>query len=68
MKADPHNSFQPQNSDGELLDIVPALLFSLADSDGLDVGDDPPCAKGSVWELEEVDGRFKAGRYLPQPA
>ena len=46
-------------------DIVPALLFVLADSDGLEIGDEPPCAKGSVWELEEIDGRFKAGRYLP---
>jgi 8-oxo-dGTP diphosphatase len=45
-------------------DIVPALVFTLADADGVDVGDDPPCAKGSAWELEEVDGRVKAARYL----
>jgi 8-oxo-dGTP diphosphatase len=49
-------------------DVVPALLFALADSDGIDLGDDPPCAKGSVWELEDVDGHFKAARYLPPPA
>jgi len=46
-------------------DIVPALLSALAESDGLELGDSPPSAKGSVWELDEVDGRFKAGRYVP---
>ena len=49
-------------------DIVPAILYGLADQDGLDLPEDPPYPKGSVWVLEEVDGRFKSAKYLPPPA
>jgi broad specificity phosphatase PhoE len=51
-------------------DVLLALLHTLAKQDAPEglPGKDPPCAKGSVWELEEVDGRVKTARYVPPPA
>jgi 8-oxo-dGTP diphosphatase len=49
-------------------DIVALILFGLAEQDGLDLPEDPAYPKGSVWVLEEVDGKFKSAKYLPPPA
>jgi len=46
-------------------DVIPALLLDLAE-DGLDLGPDPRCRKGSVWVLEVTDGAISA-RYLEPP-
>ncbi len=49
-------------------DVIPNLLDSLARRDGLRLPPRYPCAKGSVWVLEQdADGRFVAGTYLPAP-
>jgi len=37
-------------------DVIPALLTRLAE-DGVDLGPDPRCRKGSVWALTVADGR-----------
>jgi 8-oxo-(d)GTP phosphatase len=48
-------------------DVIPELLLLLA-RDGLDLGDDPRCRKGSTWVLEVADGEPIGARYLPPPA
>jgi 8-oxo-dGTP diphosphatase len=48
-------------------DIVSIILYGLAEQDGLDLPEDPAYPKGSVWVLEEVDGKFKSAKYLPPP-
>jgi 8-oxo-dGTP diphosphatase len=48
-------------------DIVPAILDALAEHDGLDLPPDPDYPKGSVWVIDEQDGRATAARYLPAP-
>jgi 8-oxo-dGTP diphosphatase len=49
-------------------DVIPTLLDSLAERDGLVLPEDYPCAKGSTWVLEtDGDGRFVAADYLPAP-
>ena len=47
-------------------DLIPGLLMLLAD-EGLDLGPDPRCRKGSTWVLDLVDGTARAARYLPPP-
>src|SRR5438477_840471 len=49
-------------------DIVPAVLDELAKDGGIALPPDYDYAKGSVWEVEETDGRATAARYLPAPA
>jgi len=48
-------------------DIVPAVLDALAEKDGLELPENYDCAKGSVWVIEEEDGRVTSARYLPAP-
>jgi broad specificity phosphatase PhoE len=47
-------------------DIIPALLDTFRRTDGLDLGPDPKCQKGSVWVLEPGPA-FGVGVYLPPP-
>ncbi len=48
-------------------DMIPVILDMLAADHGLDLPDDYPCAKGSVWELvDDGSGRMTA-KYLPPP-
>ena len=49
-------------------DLVPALLDTVADQDGVAIPADALYPKGSVWELEQnADGQVTAARYLPAP-
>ena len=43
-------------------DVIPGALWVLAQY-GLDIGDLGRCKKGSIWELEVVDGRIVAATY-----
>ncbi len=43
-------------------DVIPGVLWVL-DQYGLDIGDLGRCKKGSIWELEVVDGRITAANY-----
>jgi broad specificity phosphatase PhoE len=45
-------------------DVVDDLLAGLA-LEGVDVGSQPRCAKGSTWVLDVEDGRVVAAHYLP---
>lgn len=46
-------------------DLIPPVLDTLAASEGLPLPPDYPYAKGSVWELDVLNGRWLAARYLP---
>ena len=46
-------------------DLIPPVLDTLAATEGLPLPPGYPFAKGSVWELEVVTGRWLAARYLP---
>lgn len=46
-------------------DLIPPVLDTLAASEGLPLPPDYPFAKGSVWELDVLSGRWLAARYLP---
>ncbi len=46
-------------------DLIPPILDTLAATDGLPLPPDYPFAKGSVWELDVLNGRWLAARYLP---
>jgi 8-oxo-dGTP diphosphatase len=48
-------------------DIIPPILDTLAEKDGLELPKDYDCAKGSVWVIEEEDGRATSAKYLPAP-
>ncbi len=49
-------------------DVIPVLLETLAQRDGLPLGDGYRCAKGSTWVLHPGgDGRFAAAEYLSPP-
>ena len=49
-------------------DVIPKVLDALAREDGLAIPDAYPCAKGSVWVLDQGDdGRFSSAEYLPAP-
>lgn len=49
-------------------DVIPALLDALAAHDGLRLPKRYPCAKGSVWVLNEgADHTFSSAKYLPAP-
>ena len=43
-------------------DVIPGVLWVLA-RHGLEIGDRGRCKKGSIWELEVVDGRIVAATY-----
>ena len=43
-------------------DVIPGLLWVLS-RHGLDIGDLGRCKKGSIWELEVVDGMIAAATY-----
>jgi 8-oxo-dGTP diphosphatase len=49
-------------------DIVPAILGALAERDGLELPPHPDYPKGSVWVIEEENGRAVSADYLPAPA
>jgi broad specificity phosphatase PhoE len=49
-------------------DVISFVLDAIAGEDGLDLGEDPPCAKGSTWVLRGTKDRFTAAQYLPPPA
>jgi len=49
-------------------DVIPHVLDALVAKDGVDLGPDPKCAKGSMWAMEFEDGRCVAARYIPPPA
>lgn len=47
-------------------DVIATLLDALKRLDGLPLPEAYPCAKGSVWVLEEdAEGRFITAHYLP---
>jgi broad specificity phosphatase PhoE len=46
-------------------DLIPPILDTLAAADGLPLPPGYPFAKGSVWELDVLNGRWLAARYLP---
>ena len=51
-------------------DIIPGVLDVVIREDGVDLGADPRCQKGSVWMLEpnpRLPGRFAVARYVPPP-
>lgn len=48
-------------------DVVPELLWALADQDGLALPDRPSWAKASTWALEGKSGRFLSASYRPPP-
>ncbi|MDQ4098837.1 MAG: histidine phosphatase family protein [Actinomycetota bacterium] len=46
-------------------DVIPILLDTLTRTDGLDLPDDYPCAKGSTWRLRtDGSGRFVDAEYI----
>jgi len=48
-------------------DIIPAILDALAEKDRLELPDNYDCAKGSVWVVEEKEGRATSAKYIPAP-
>ena len=50
-------------------DIIPGVLESLVKADGLDLGKDPRCQKGSIWVIEpnRARDRFESAVYVPPP-
>lgn len=49
-------------------DIIPGVLDVLATEDGLDLGKQPRCQKGSIWVLEPKagkQGKFALATYIP---
>jgi phosphohistidine phosphatase SixA len=49
-------------------DVIPWVLERLATRDGVDLGPEPKCAKGSTWALEFDSGRCVSAQYMPPPA
>jgi 8-oxo-(d)GTP phosphatase len=49
-------------------DVIPWVLEVLADRDGVDLGPEPKCAKGSTWVLEFEGSRCISAHYIPPPA
>ena len=47
-------------------DLIPKILEVLQ-ADGLDLGPDPRCQKGSTWVLEGKRRRFATATYIPPP-
>ena len=48
-------------------DLIPAVLDVLHTDDGVDLGSQPKCQKGSTWVLEGKRGRFTTATYVPPP-
>ena len=48
-------------------DIVPAVLDALAEKDGLELPKNYDCAKGSVWVVEDEEGRATSAKYIAAP-
>jgi 8-oxo-dGTP diphosphatase len=48
-------------------DLIPAILDALSADDGVDLGPQPRCQKGSTWVLEGKRGRFTTATYIPPP-
>jgi len=48
-------------------DVIPAILDLLKAADGVDLGPQPRCQKGSAWVLEGKRGRFTTATYIPPP-
>lgn len=49
-------------------DVIPWVLNALVDRDGVDLGPEPKCAKGSTWVLGFEASRCTSARYIPPPA
>ncbi len=48
-------------------DVIPALLMELA-RDGVDLGEEPRCRKGSTWLLRvDADGSVTSATYVERP-
>jgi 8-oxo-dGTP diphosphatase len=48
-------------------DVIPEILTSLAETDGLDLGRNPLVEKGSVWVIFPHRGRLSKAAYLAPP-
>ena len=50
-------------------DVIPGVLQTLQQKDGIDLGTDPRCQKGSIWILEpsSTAGQFSKARYIAAP-
>jgi len=48
-------------------DMIPAILDVLHADDGVDLGRQPRCQKGSTWVVEGKRGRFTTATYIPPP-
>ncbi len=48
-------------------DLIPAVLDALHTDDGVDLGSQSRCQKGSTWVLEGKRGRFTTATYIPPP-
>ncbi len=50
-------------------DIIPGILDALVRADGLELGKDPKCQKGSIWviDADKARARFVTAVYVPPP-
>ncbi len=48
-------------------DVIPDVLVTLANEDGVDLGPAPQAQKASVWLLYGEDGRFSSAVYMEPP-
>ena len=50
-------------------DIIPGILDSLVCTDGLELGKDPKCQKGSIWviDADKAGKHFASAVYVPPP-
>lgn len=48
-------------------DVIPEILVTLANEDGVDLGPAPRVEKASVWLLSSEGGRFSSATYLKPP-
>jgi hypothetical protein len=49
-------------------DVIPYVLNTLARRDGVDLGVQPACAKGSTWVLEHDGAHWAKAFYIDAPA
>ncbi len=48
-------------------DLIPGVLDALEADDGVDLGRQPRCQKGSTWVFEGKRGGFTSATYIPPP-
>lgn len=46
-------------------DLIPAILETLRSVDGLDLGPQPRCQKGSTWVIDGPHAHFTSATYIP---